>query len=88
MHGCHSSQRCLCTPPGTCNAPVCLPSQVAPYLRGEWDTSKVGLLAPPEQRIQLAVDALLGAVPIWFKVRRFGAAAASLVLCSCPGVFG
>ncbi len=43
-------------------------AQVAPYLRGEWDTSKVGLLAPPEQRIQLAVDALLGAVPVWFKV--------------------
>lgn len=44
------------------------PHQVAPYLRGEWDTRKVGLLAPPEQRIQLAVDALLGAVPVWFKV--------------------
>lgn len=61
--------------PAPHNPPVCRPAQVAPYLRGEWDTSKVGLLAPPEQRIQLAVDALLGAVPIWFKVRRFGVVA-------------
>ncbi|KAL4423903.1 hypothetical protein ABPG75_001204 [Micractinium tetrahymenae] len=40
---------------------------VAPFLRGEWNTSKTGLLAPAEQRILLAVDALLGAVPLWFK---------------------
>ncbi|KAL4434797.1 hypothetical protein ABPG77_005324 [Micractinium sp. CCAP 211/92] len=40
---------------------------VAPLLRGEWNTSKTGLLAPAEQRILLAVDALLGAVPVWFK---------------------
>jgi hypothetical protein len=41
--------------------------QVAPFLRGEWHTNKIGLLAPAEQRIQLAVDAMLGAVPVWFK---------------------
>ena len=41
--------------------------QTAPYLRGEWHSPKSGLLAPPEQRVLGAVDALLGAVPVWFK---------------------
>jgi hypothetical protein len=44
--------------------------QAAPFLRGEWNTSKIGLLAPFEQRIGQAVDAMLGAVPVWFKVQR------------------
>lgn len=70
---------CLGLPADTLLLPLSPPHhparQVAPYLRGEWDTSKVGLLAPPEQRIQLAVDALLGAVPIWFKVSIHGSAA-------------
>lgn len=42
--------------------------QVAPYLRGEWDGDKTGLSTPAEQRIARAVDSLLGAVPVWFKV--------------------
>lgn len=46
--------------------------QVTPFLRGEWNTSKTGLLAPAEQRILLAVDALLGAVPVWFKASSVG----------------
>lgn len=42
--------------------------QSAPFLRGEWNAARVGLLAPAEARIALAVDAMLGAVPFWFKV--------------------
>lgn len=51
----------------SCRAPGAHLLQVTPFLRGEWNTSKTGLLAPAEQRILLAVDALLGAVPVWFK---------------------
>lgn len=63
------------------------PLQMAPYLRGEWHTSKVGLLAPAEQRILSAVDALLGAVPVWFRVRQccfiLGSVAARLAVRAC-----
>jgi hypothetical protein len=40
-----------------------------PLLRGEWNTprEKIGLYLPAEKRTLLAIDAMLGAIPFWFR---------------------
>jgi hypothetical protein len=41
-----------------------------PLLRGEWNNRREGTANPPptnEQRLPLAIDVMLGAVPLWFK---------------------
>ena len=40
---------------------------VAPLLRGEWEGPRVGLHLPPEARLLQALDALLAAIPFWFR---------------------
>lgn len=40
---------------------------VAPLLRGEWEGQRAGLYLPPEARLSHALDALLAAVPFWFR---------------------
>ncbi|KAG7673970.1 hypothetical protein Ndes2526B_g02554 [Nannochloris sp. 'desiccata'] len=43
---------------------------ILPLLRGEWNNRREGTANTPptnEQRIPLAVDVMLGAVPLWFK---------------------
>ena len=43
-----------------------------PLLRGEWNggpDDAPGLAQPPEQRVRACLEVLLGALPLWFKVR-------------------
>jgi hypothetical protein len=67
--------------------------QCVPLLRGEWNANRVGLLASGEARVGQAVDAMLGALPLWAMVRRHRAqslqracpkADNSLACCAAP----
>lgn len=40
---------------------------VAPLLRGDWQCARGGVYASAEARLAGALDALLGAVPLWFR---------------------